>query len=94
MKYILILLLLLSYNSNVVEPDKMKHFAVSSAISSAGYVIFRIGGMSVYGALASSIVTTMAIGALKEASDDHWDNGDMGANLIGAVLVPIIFVLL
>ena len=63
--------------ANAIEQDKVKHFSVSYAASSVG--LFALPKNLKW--LAP--VFTLALGAAKELTDDHFDNGDMVANGAG-----------
>lgn len=63
--------------SHAIEQDKVKHFSVSYAVSSTG--LFALPQNLKW----LSPVFTLALGAVKELTDDHFDGGDMLANSAG-----------
>ena len=62
--------------------DKAAHFGVSYVICDQ---LHRNAGMNKFWAS----VTTLAIGAAKEALDDHWDGGDFAADCAGVIFCQI-----
>ena len=77
-----------------IEQDKIEHFATSAFLSGFVYGITYIFCDKDTSALKRALVTTaivLSIGALKEATDDHFDMGDMKANAlgVGAVVLPL-----
>lgn len=73
-----------------VENDKWAHIYVSAAISSASYAALKAGGSSKSEAYWGAVGFTLAIGAIKEATDDKFDWEDMGANATGAFIAPLL----
>lgn len=79
----LVLTLPLSASASI-PADKAAHFGVSYVICdqlerNCGFNKFWAG------------FTTLAIGAAKEALDDHWDGGDFAADCAGVLCVQIKF---
>lgn len=93
MKYLLtILILSLSINANAVEDDKRKHFWASGAISSGIYLLMRSGGYKRIESYATAVVFSLAVGTVKELTDDKFDVKDMQYNAMGALSVPVIVI--
>lgn len=74
------------------QRDKRLHTGVSFALSSMFYGAFRAKRMSKPESALGAIALTLAIGAVKETRDDHWDDDDMHANMVGAFTAPLIWV--
>lgn len=79
----LVLTLPLSAEASI-PTDKAAHFGVSYVICDQ---LERNCGMNKFWAA----FTTLAIGAAKEAFDDHWDSGDFAADCAGVLCVQIKF---
>lgn len=79
----LVLALPLSAEASI-PADKAAHFGVSYVICDQ---LERNCGFNKFW----SAFTTLAIGAAKEALDDHWDGGDFAADCAGVLAVQIKF---
>jgi len=67
--------------------DKALHVGASFVISTLSYNFYKSQfNMSDTKARLAAFVTTIAIGAVKEATDDEFSGSDMGANAGGAGL--------
>ena len=68
------------------QDDKKLHMTASYGISVTSYMVYRSLDCTKTEAIIYSTLTTLAIGAAKEASDDRWDPHDMAANSVGTAL--------
>jgi len=92
MKYIISLLLLFPISSQATDgyppQDKQLHYITSYALTVSLYSVYKKAKAPCPWLLAAG--STLALGALKEATDSTWDGGDMKANALG-VSTGIIF---
>ena len=65
------------------QPDKQLHALGSYALNYTAYTYFRSKKISKTRSLIYSTLLTIAVGAIKEGTDDSWDSNDMKANLLG-----------
>ncbi|MEZ4873295.1 MAG: hypothetical protein R2827_13835 [Bdellovibrionales bacterium] len=63
--------------------DKTTHEAASASINAALYITFRSNKMKKWDAALAAAALTLAIGAIKETTDDPMDIADMSANARG-----------
>ena len=65
--------------------DKALHFGISGAITLVGYGVYKAGlGFSENQAKVAAFLTTLAVGAAKELTDDKFSWKDMAADTAGA----------
>ena len=68
------------------QSDKQLHALGSYALNYTAYTYFRSKEISKTRSLIYSSLLTLAVGAIKEGTDSHWDPKDMGANALGTGL--------
>lgn len=91
MKYIIAISILFLYiNGMAAEPDKILHFTASALISGVTYGVARHNGLSKGKAAAIAFSTAMMVGIAKEIYDPVFDNKDIQADALGAMIVPLI----
>jgi len=96
MKYIIILIILFSINCNgfdLSEPDKQKHLMATSTISGAMYQVMRSNGNSKTKSFLYGLVLSNFVGLMKEYSDPKVDIEDIGANVLGSIIGPSLFIM-
>lgn len=74
------------------ENDKTRHATLSFVISSGLYATFRYHGHGPIPSSLAAIAGTMFFGMAKELADPDIDDADLKADLLGAVVAPIIFI--
>lgn len=86
------------WNSNEiqaqVEEDKVLHFAAGAVAGGAGALIAskiskRNRFWTVTGAVAGSLVAGLAKEAIDKSNGGEWDNGDVGATVLGGAVVGV-----
>ena len=97
MKYLIILITIFSINCNALdisEPDKQKHLMATSTISGAMYQIMRSNGNSKAKSFLYGLTLSNFVGLMKEYSDPKIDVEDIGANILGSIIGPSIFIIM
>ena len=88
-----LLLVLVAVPSWGLDRDKELHLGVSALISGVSYGMFRqVEGMNQHDAYMSAVGVTLAVGLLKELTDEKVDRGDLVADAAGALVGPMMFV--
>jgi len=90
------ILLLLVQNSlrGQVEQDKALHFAAGAFAGATGALIAskvtkRNRFWTVTGSVAASLLAGLAKEAIDKGNGGEWDNGDLGATVLGGVTVGV-----
>lgn len=83
MKYLLLLFMLNTSPVFTIESDKVAHFAVGYVVGDVAYEVGRTLGLSPVPALLLSLGAAGIAGYIKEKRDEHFDNADLAATVIG-----------
>lgn len=92
MKYMLLLLIMMSLNAAPLyqQDDKQKHFVGCAMIGSTATGLAKYYGRNTFEAIMIGVATSVLVGVAKEATDEHSDMNDVYTDTLGGVAGSVI----